>query len=135
MGRKRKRVAICLRAAVMAGVVYAAASPGGARQRLPTTSETVACRAIEVGTSKAFGVRLVIFHHQEPSERGRLGALLRAYNGGTVEIQTGEGPWQTATLLRLKTCFGRGLLVVPLSAASPSAGDQFAVRFPSRSKH
>ncbi len=90
----------------------------------------VACRVLEAKESAQFGVRLAIFHYQNPSDRARLGALLRANDGKSVEFQERAGNWLPATVVRLKMCFGRGLLVYRLSAPPLAKGDQFLLRFP-----
>lgn len=85
---------------------------------------------METGVSARFGVRLVIFHYRDPVDRDRLGRLLRQFDGATVQLQAGSGPWHTATVLRLKNCFGRGLLVFSNSEPALNRGDTFLVRFP-----
>jgi len=59
-----------------------------------------------------------------------LSALLRQHSGVIVEVQISGGGWQSATVVRLKSCFGRGLLVLPPDAPMPKDGDTFFLRFP-----
>jgi hypothetical protein len=104
--------------------------------------QTIACRVLEVEESAQYGVRLVIFHYRDESDRAKLGAFLRKDNGATVSFELPGGKWRAATVLRLRVCFGRGLLVFPLSrprrhpARHPAAqgaalarGDVILVRF------
>jgi hypothetical protein len=108
------------------------AAPASAPPKPATEVETIACRAMEAGVSTGFGVRIVIFHYRDAADRNRLGQLLRKYNGATVRFETQGGSWRPATLLRLKTCFGRGLLVVASSAPPLAHGDDFLIQFPLR---
>lgn len=90
----------------------------------------VHCRVMEVAASAQFHVRLVIFHYRDAADRARLGELLRQYDGEAVQFQSGDGAWQNATVLRLKTCFGRGLLVFSTSVPPLAAKEEIVVRFP-----
>jgi hypothetical protein len=74
-------------------------------------------------------VSLVIFHQAKKDEGSRLGALLRSNDGAEGEFQTPAG-WRAATVLRLGTCFGRGLLVFPSASARLTKRQQFLLRFP-----
>jgi hypothetical protein len=95
-----------------------------------TVSSVIACRVMEVGTSRPFGVSIAIFHYRDAAERDQLGTFLRRYDGTTVEFQVKNSAWQRATLLRLKTCFGRGLLIFPISEVRLAPGDEFMLRSP-----
>jgi hypothetical protein len=86
---------------------------------------TIACRALEVHTDARLGVTVVVFHQRDDRDRDRLGALLRGHDGGAIEFRTGDGAPQPATLMRLKSCFGRGLLVFPADAARIDERDEF----------
>lgn len=55
---------------------------------------------------------------------------LNQYLGATVEWQAGKAKWQTATVVRLKSCFGRGLLLVPTNSVAPKEGETFLLNFP-----
>ncbi|MDE3178847.1 MAG: hypothetical protein KGM47_04225 [Acidobacteriota bacterium] len=91
---------------------------------------TIHCRVIESAASAQFHVRLAIFHYANEADRARLGELLRRYDGSAVRFQTSEGSWRAATLLRLKTCFGRGLLVYSSSEPALVKKQEFILRFP-----
>lgn len=92
--------------------------------------ETVACRVLEVHTATQPGVTLLVFHQREANDRARLGTLLRERDGAAVQFQTPDGQWHAATVLRLKSCFGRGLLLFPAGTAPLAEKDEFTLRFP-----
>ncbi len=57
--------------------------------------------------------------------------LLREHSGAMVEVQSGDGVWRRARLVRLKSCFGRGLLM--LAAPAPfSDRAEFVLRVPAK---
>lgn len=108
----------------------AAAQP----QERPARAEAVsiACRAMEVHTNLNLAMTIVMFHQRDKADAERLGVLLRRSSGETVEFQADEGsPWRRATVFRLKSCFGRGLLLVPAGGAQLKEGDEFLLKFPS----
>ena len=94
---------------------------------------TIRCRVMEAMSSTQFHVRLVIFHYGDAVDRSRLGALLKQYNGGVVQFRSGDRDWHAATVLRLRTCFGRGLLVFAASEAQLAEKQDFQLRFPESS--
>jgi hypothetical protein len=114
-------------------LLVATLSPCLARSNSGTSAETIACRAIEAEVATRFAVSLVVFHYRGTADRDRLGQLLRKYDGGNVQFKTHGGPWRPATVLRLKTCFGRGLLVFSVSGPKLARGDEFMIEFPSHS--
>lgn len=97
---------------------------------LPAPGAAIVCRALEVKTVERMGVAFVLFHQASKGDSARLGELLRANDGASVEFETSDGKSHTATLLRLGTCFGRGLLVFPAGSARLSRQEQFWLRFP-----
>lgn len=107
-------------------------APGGQSEpKAPAASgAAMACRALEVKTAAQMGVALVVFHQAQSSDGERLGELLRENDGATVEFETPDGQVHPATLFRLGTCFGRGLLVFPAGSAQLSKQEQFWLRFP-----
>ncbi len=114
----------------------AAAAAGFVALAAPTSFElaasnadTVACRVLEVSSAEGYGVTLIIFHHRDQNDRARLAALLRQHSGGSVQFQAADGAWHPAIVLRLKSCFGRGLLVSSASVRLVERGE-FMVRFP-----
>jgi len=110
---------------LMLGAPRARGQVTGGKQPAP---ETLACRVIESKTAAGPRVRLVIFHQGDSSDRETLGTFLKAHDGGSIQFQTSRGSWQPATVFRLKTCFGRGLLVFSNDQADLAEGDRFLLR-------
>jgi len=98
----------------------------------PPASAALLCSTLEVKTAERLGVALVTFHQANHSDGPRLGELLRQNDGVSVEFETSDGRAHTATLFRLGTCFGRGLLVFPAGSARLTPREQFRLRFPQR---
>jgi hypothetical protein len=76
-------------------------------------------------------VTVVVFHQQDEKERIRLGSLLRQHSGASVEFQAADGAWHTASVLRLKSCFGRGLLLFSAETTQLREKEEFLLRFSS----
>ena len=100
----------------------------GMTAQAPSAQAGIACRAIESKTAPPLGIGLVIFHHAEVASRDQLGAFLEEHDGTSVEFQTEGGEWQPATVFRLKSCFGRGLLAFPAARARLAPGQTFLIR-------
>ncbi len=109
---------------LLASVLYAGSGS------FPAQQNVVACRVLEAHTSPQFRLTVVVFHHRDEKERGRLGTLLRERSGATVEFQAADGAWHSATVLRLKSCFGRGLLLFPAGTAQLTDRDELVLKFP-----
>jgi len=84
---------------------------------------TIACRALEVHTDNELKVTVVVFHQRDEAERSQLATLLRGHSGEMVEVQAGDGTWRRARMMRLKSCFGRGLLLLTAPAAFSERAD------------
>jgi hypothetical protein len=119
--------------AVMTGGDLVAAQPAGAPPA--SASPLVACRALEAHTDATLGVTIVVFHQRDDSDRSRVGALLRAHDGAAIEFQTSDGTSHAATVMRLKSCFGRGLLLFRAGAATLAEKDEFLLREPPAGAH
>jgi hypothetical protein len=116
------RVSLSLLVIIMATMAH----PAVARvPPAPPAAPAIACRALEVHTDAKLGVTIVVFHQRDDRDRDRVGALLRADDGGAVEFRTADGAPHPATLMRLKSCFGRGLLLFPADAARIAEKDGF----------
>jgi hypothetical protein len=105
----------------------------GASQASP--ANTIACRALEVHTDARLGVTIVVFHQRDDADRERVGALLRAHHGAGIEFRTNDGASHPATVMRLKSCFGRGLLVFSSGAAHLAEKDNFLLSEPRAEAH
>lgn len=95
----------------------------------PAGEETIACRAMEVFQAERLGATAVIFHQRDKADGPRLGELLLAHSGEDVEFETHDGHTHRAKVSRVKSCFGRGLLLFATSDAQLAAEDDFILRF------
>ena len=89
----------------------------------------LACRALEVHNDPQLKVAVIVFHQADEAQRAELAQLLRDHSDETVEIQGSQGGWQQAYVVRMKSCFGRGLLIMP-TPAPVSEHSQFLLRIP-----
>jgi hypothetical protein len=126
--RKFAHLAVCL-AGVAGLVTRTAASPPAAGQPA-AAAETIACRILEAHPIEHPKVTLVIFRHRDQKERARMGGFLRERSGASVQFKKSEGQWRPATVLRLKSCFGRGALLIEGETAELAEGDEFVLQFP-----
>jgi hypothetical protein len=92
----------------------------------------VACTVMETHASKEPAASVVLFHQANRADANRLQSLLRGVpEGGTVEFQVrGAEEWHSATVARMKSCFGRGLLILPAGVPALAEGASLLVRFP-----
>lgn len=94
------------------------------------TGESVACTAMEVHISAEFKVTAVVFHQQDKNDGPLLASLLSKHSGAAVEFATPDGGWHHAQVFRLRTCFGRGLLVFSSSEVTVEEHRKLVIRFP-----
>ena len=95
----------------------------------PALEGTVTCRAMEVFTAARINATAVIFHQRDKADGSRLGELLQAHTGEAVEFETADGRQHRATVERVKSCFGRGLLLFRASEAKLAAKEDFVLHF------
>jgi hypothetical protein len=119
------RTSVLLLAMAMTGALAAAQSSpaAGAARAIP-------CRALEVHTDAKLNVTIVVFHQRDDADRDRVGALLRTHDGEAIGFRTSDGASHSATLLRLKSCFGRGLLLIGAGSAHVAEKDEFLLTEP-----
>jgi len=98
-----------------------------------TDVNTVACRTLEAHTDDELKVTVVVFHQRDEAQRSQLATLLRGHSGEMVEVRAGDGVWRRARMVRLKSCFGRGLLLLPAPAPF-SESAEFTLRLPTDSE-
>jgi hypothetical protein len=98
---------------------------------LAADTGTIACRALETHTDEALKVTVVVFHQRDEAQRTQLAALLREHSGEMIEVQASDGAWRRARLVRLKSCFGRGLLMLAAPAFLADRAE-FALRLPAK---
>ena len=119
--------------AQLAAVTAALVAAGGPRPAPPALAAgagpaAIACKALEVKTAPEARATAVIFHQAETAEREALGAWLRAHDDSAVELETPDGQWHPARVFRLRSCFGRGLLLFPAASAHLEEGESFTLR-------
>jgi len=113
-------------ALLLACVAWAA--PPNAPQQSGSAAAGVACRALEVHTDAANRTTIVVFHQATESNRAPLVEFLHAHSGAVVEVENDAGGGALhGTAFRLKSCFGRGLLLLP-AAVSWKEGTVFHMR-------
>ena len=123
-----------LRLAILCFVMALWLAPLGiARQIGGVDANTIPCRVLEAHASTTPAVVAVVFHQRNVSDQARLASTLRQHSGEGVAIQTGDGKWMSATVFRLKSCFGRGLLLLPADLPTMKDGATFVLKFSSRS--
>lgn len=113
---------------VLLGLILSLAPAAGAQKEV--AQGTIACRAMEVFVAERIGATAIIFHQRDKVDGPRLGELLMAHSGEEVEFETRDGRWHRATVVRMKSCFGRGLLLFAAGEATLAAKDEFVLRFP-----
>jgi hypothetical protein len=124
-------------AVVAVAIAFAVPSIAAARQstankaaRAATPdSGVVECRVLEAHSSAAPSALVVIFHQRDKQDQPRLAALIKQNSGSTEAVQIGSAAWTKVTVFRLRTCFGRGMLILPAGAAAMKDGATFRIRF------
>jgi len=122
-----------MRTTLRLGILCAAIALGSAanvavRQGESGDAIEVACRVLEAHSSANPAVTAVVFHQQKKEDQERLAELLRGHSGEGAEVQIGSGEPIGGTVFRLKSCFGRGLLLLP-PGAQLKDGSTFLLRF------
>jgi len=87
---------------------------------------------MEAHTSDRNGITIVIFHQRDSADAVRLSEMIHALDGKSVRFEKADAKPHSATLFRLKSCFGRGLLLFPASSAQIAAGDEFELQVPAK---
>ena len=120
---------VCVLVALLLLILPALSRAQAAPPAATADAGTIACRALEAHTDDELKVTVIVFHQRDEAQRSQLAALLREHSGAMVEVQAGDGAWRRARLVRLKSCFGRGMLLVP--APAPFSGRaEFVLRLP-----
>jgi hypothetical protein len=88
------------------------------------------CHALEAHASSQPAITIVVFNQRDKPDHARLSDLLKENDGASVELRTSDGKWHKATLVRLRSCFGRGLLFLAGDAGEPKDRENFLLRFP-----
>jgi len=90
----------------------------------------IICSVMEAFEEGRLGVRAIVFHHRDKADGPRLGSLLLTHSGEEMELETTGGRRYRATVFRVKSCFGRGLVLVPTSKLKLGEHDEFTLRLP-----
>jgi hypothetical protein len=90
----------------------------------------VNCHALEAHTNAQPAVIVVVFTQRDKPDHARLSDLLKESDSAAVELRTIDGKWHKATLVRLRTCFGRGMLFLAADSGAPHDRENFLLRFP-----
>jgi hypothetical protein len=75
-------------------------------------------------------VRAIIFHQRDKADGPRLGSLLLAHSGKEMELETKGGQRYRVTVFRVRSAFGRGLVLVPTSKLKLGEDDEFTLHLP-----
>jgi len=124
-----------LRITVLAFVFAFAVPSFGAPRQTAAHQSTAAqpgvvdCRVLETHTGSAPAVLVVIFHQNKKQDQPRLAELLKQHSGSSAEVQVGTGAWTKVNVFRLRTAFGRGMLLLPAGSMALKDGDTFHIRF------
>ena len=108
------------------------ASPGAQVQATMTKGEKgpIVCSVMEAFEEGRLGVRAIVFHQRDKADGPRLGSLLLTHSGEEMELETAGGRRYRATVFRVKSCFGRGLVLLPTSKLKLGEQDEFTLRLP-----
>ena len=90
---------------------------------------TIACSVLEAHTNPELRVSAAVFHQRNKDEAARFSALLKEHADASVEFQTTDGAWHKASVARLKSSFGRGLLLFAADSAQLKEKDTFVLKF------
>jgi len=90
----------------------------------------IICSVIEAFEQEGLGVRAIVFHQRDKADGPRLGSFLLAHSGQEMELETTGGRRYRATVFRLKSCFGRGLVLVSTNKFKLGEHDEFTLRLP-----
>jgi hypothetical protein len=118
--------------ATLVSYAFAQGGPPSPARADDTSRRAVACKVMEVFAAPKLSVNAIIFHQSDKTEGPRLGELLKSYSGREMEFETKDGKQHHATVYRVKSCFGRGLMIIPSGEAKLEAKDEFLLRFPEK---
>jgi hypothetical protein len=118
--------ALLLLVVSFSGISSAVLAPtDGAPAKSPLNA--VACRVMESFPDQRLGVSAVLFHQRDKPDGPVLGEFLLAHSGQVAEIETADGRSHRVTVFRVKSCFGRGLLLLP-NAVKLAPKDEFVLK-------
>jgi hypothetical protein len=118
---KRPRLALMLVAIALSVPPFASA------RDMDATGSTIECRVIEAHLGAHPAVLAVVFHQAEKTDQPRLASLLLQHSGEEASVRIGTDSHVAGTVFRLKSCFGRGLLLLPADAPPLKDGTTFVL--------
>lgn len=98
----------------------------------PADPNVVACHALEVHTNAQPAITILVFNQKNRDDHERLSDLLKDNEGASVEVKASDGTWHKASVARLRSCFGRGLLFFSGESSPVEEKDDFVLRFPAK---
>jgi len=114
---------------LVAAVALCAPLLAGAGQTSAADTGTITCRVLEAHAGARPAVVAIVFLQAEKADQPRLGSLLREHSGEEAEVQIGAQTLDQISVFRLKSCFGRGLLLLPANAPPLRDGATFILKF------
>ena len=92
----------------------------------------ITCSVMEAFEEGRLGVRAIVFHQRDKADGPRLGSLLLTHSGEEMELEASGGRHYRATVFRVKSCFGRGLVLLPTANLKLGEKDEFTLRLPGK---
>jgi hypothetical protein len=75
-----------------------------------------AAESLQAAVLETFGngnsTRAILVHHADPAKREVFGNWMRNHLQSTVRIRAQTGDEETAVIFRVRSCFGRGLILL-----------------------
>ena len=105
----------------------------GVYPQTESKQDGIPCRVMEVFTAEHLGTTAIVFHQRDKADGSRLGELLLAHSGEDIEFETRDGRRHRAMVARMKSCFGRGLLLYSSREAALAPNETFVIIFPVQS--
>lgn len=124
----KARIAVLAFAVASLAPISTAARQAPAHAAAASNPDIIECRVLEAHSSTAPPVFVVIFHQWQKKDQPRLAALLKQNSGSKTDVQIGSAPWTKVTVFRLRTCFGRGMLIFPSATPALKEGATFRIR-------
>lgn len=100
-----------------------------AARQAETDDGAITCRVIEAHAAAHPAAVAIVFHQAQKADQPRLASLLLQHAGEEAEVQIGGEARTAGSVFRLKSCFGRGLLLLPADAPPLKDGETFVLKF------
>jgi hypothetical protein len=114
---------------LVAVIALYAPLPAATGQAQTDEAGIITCRVLEAHVGARPAVVVVVFHQAQKADQPRLGSLLREHSGEEAEVEIGAQTLDEVSVFRLKSCFGRGLLLLPANAPPLKDGATFILKF------